>query len=122
MKVVFVHGLWSSTRLGGGTGWSNRSQRSAWAPRPWSCRAASARRSLAWGPWGTCTPTPTRCALRARRGERAYGARGHSYGGMVITDAASGQERVRHQVYVTSVMPERGETMASFGGSRGPGP
>jgi pimeloyl-ACP methyl ester carboxylesterase len=42
---------------------------------------------------------------------------GHSYGGMVITDAASGQENVKHLVYVTSVMPERGETMASFGGS-----
>jgi pimeloyl-ACP methyl ester carboxylesterase len=36
---------------------------------------------------------------------------------MVITDAASGQENVRHLVYVTSVMPERGETMASLGGS-----
>jgi len=42
---------------------------------------------------------------------------GHSYGGMVITDAAAGQENVRHLVYVTSVMPERGETLASFGGS-----
>ena len=42
---------------------------------------------------------------------------GHSYGGMVITDAAAGQENVKHLVYVTSVMPERGETMASFGGS-----
>ena len=42
---------------------------------------------------------------------------GHSYGGMVITDAASGQENVKHLVYVTSVMPERGETLASFGGS-----
>ena len=42
---------------------------------------------------------------------------GHSYGGMVITDAASGQENVRHLVYVTSVMPEHAETMASFGGS-----
>jgi pimeloyl-ACP methyl ester carboxylesterase len=42
---------------------------------------------------------------------------GHSYGGMVITEAASGQENVWHLVYVTSVMPERGETMASFGGS-----
>ena len=36
---------------------------------------------------------------------------------MVITDAASGQENVKHLVYVTSVMPERGETLASFGGS-----
>ena len=42
---------------------------------------------------------------------------GHSYGGMIITDAAAGQENVRHLVYVTSVMPERDETMASFGGS-----
>jgi len=42
---------------------------------------------------------------------------GHSYGGMVITDAASGQENVKHLVYVTSVMPELGETLASFGGS-----
>ena len=47
---------------------------------------------------------------------------GHSYGGMVITDAAAGHPNVRHLVYVTSVMPERGETMASLGGSREPGP
>ena len=47
---------------------------------------------------------------------------GHSYGGMVITDAAAGQENVEHLVYVTSVMPERDETMAGLGGSREPGP
>ena len=47
---------------------------------------------------------------------------GHSYGGMVITDAAAGHGNVKHLVYVTSVMPELEETMASFGGSREPGP
>jgi pimeloyl-ACP methyl ester carboxylesterase len=47
---------------------------------------------------------------------------GHSYGGMVITDAAVGCENVEHLVYITSVMPERGETMTSLGGSREPGP
>lgn len=47
---------------------------------------------------------------------------GHSYGGMVITDAASGYENVKHLVYLDSVMPEHGETMASLGGSREPGP
>ena len=47
---------------------------------------------------------------------------GHSYGGMVITDAAAGRENVEHLVYVTSVMPERGETLAGFGGQEGPGP
>src|ERR671916_415787 len=44
---------------------------------------------------------------------------GHSYGGMVITDAAAGYGNVKHLVYVTSVMPERHETLASFGGERG---
>lgn len=47
---------------------------------------------------------------------------GHSYGGMVITDAAAGYENVEHLVYLTSVMPEHDETMASLGGSREPGP
>lgn len=47
---------------------------------------------------------------------------GHSYGGMVITDAASGYENVEHLVYLTSVMPVRGETLSSLGGSREPGP
>jgi pimeloyl-ACP methyl ester carboxylesterase len=36
---------------------------------------------------------------------------GHSYGGMVITGAASGYENVKHLVYITSVMPELGETL-----------
>ena len=58
-------------------------------------------------------------ALRAALGEEDEPVVlvGDSYGGMVITDAAAGQENVRHLVYVTSVMPERDETMASFGGS-----
>ena len=47
---------------------------------------------------------------------------GHSYGGMVITDAAEGHANVEHLVYVTSVMPELDETLASFGESREPGP
>jgi len=47
---------------------------------------------------------------------------GHSYGGMVITDAAAGHENVEHLVYVTSVMPELGETLAGFGAGREPGP
>jgi pimeloyl-ACP methyl ester carboxylesterase len=47
---------------------------------------------------------------------------GHSYGGMVITDAAAGYGNVKHLVYVTSVMPEHHETLASFGGEREPGP
>ncbi len=41
---------------------------------------------------------------------------GHSYGGMLITDAAAGHGNVEHLVYVTSVMPERDETLAGLGG------
>ncbi len=47
---------------------------------------------------------------------------GHSYGGMVITDAAAGRMDVRHLVYVTSVMPQLDEPLSSFGASGGPGP
>jgi pimeloyl-ACP methyl ester carboxylesterase len=47
---------------------------------------------------------------------------GHSYGGMLITDAAAGHGNVEHLVYVTSVMPERDETLAGLGGGREPGP
>lgn len=41
----------------------------------------------------------------------------HSYGGMVVTEAAAGLGSVRHLVYVTSVMPEPGETLAHFAGA-----
>jgi pimeloyl-ACP methyl ester carboxylesterase len=47
---------------------------------------------------------------------------GHSYGGMLITDAAAGRENVEHLVHVTSVMPERGETLSGLGSGREPGP
>ena len=46
---------------------------------------------------------------------------GHSYGGMVIKNATSGHENVNHLVYVTSVMPNRDETLASLDRSREPG-
>ena len=39
---------------------------------------------------------------------------GHSYGGMVITDAAAGHECVRLLVYVSSLMPERVVTLSSY--------
>jgi pimeloyl-ACP methyl ester carboxylesterase len=42
---------------------------------------------------------------------------GHSYGGVVITDAAAGRESVRHLVYVTSVLPDLEEPLSSFGGA-----
>ena len=41
---------------------------------------------------------------------------GHSYGGIVITEAAAGAESVRHLLYVSSYLAEPGESLSSFGG------
>jgi len=41
---------------------------------------------------------------------------GHSYGGMVITEAGH-HPAVRRLVYVTSFLPDTGETLAGFGGA-----
>lgn len=39
---------------------------------------------------------------------------GHSYGGMVITEAASGSAAVKHLVYLAALQPDSGETMAGM--------
>ena len=44
---------------------------------------------------------------------------GHSYGGMVITQAGN-HPAVRRLVYVTSFLPDAGEALAGFGGSEPP--
>jgi pimeloyl-ACP methyl ester carboxylesterase len=40
---------------------------------------------------------------------------GHSYGGVVITEAAAGHPAVHRLVYVTSFLPDTGEALADFG-------
>src|SRR5581483_7170452 len=42
---------------------------------------------------------------------------GHSYGGLVITEAGA-HPAVRQLVYITAVVPDAGDTMASMGGPR----
>ena len=44
---------------------------------------------------------------------------GHSYGGMVITQAGN-HPAVHRLVYVTSFLPDAGEALAAFGGSEAP--
>lgn len=39
---------------------------------------------------------------------------GHSYGGMVITDAAADQVNVEHLVYLSAVMPDQEQSLAGF--------
>ena len=40
----------------------------------------------------------------------------HSYGGMVTAEAAADLDAVRHLVYVSSYLPEPGESLSSFAG------
>ncbi|MFG1646390.1 alpha/beta fold hydrolase [Amycolatopsis sp. NPDC049252] len=40
---------------------------------------------------------------------------GHSYGGMVISEAAAGHPAVHRLFYVTSFLPDAGEALADFG-------
>src|SRR5438309_5917298 len=40
----------------------------------------------------------------------------HSYGGIVTAEAAAGVEAVRHLLFVSSYLPEVGQSLATFGG------
>src|SRR6478752_1409758 len=40
----------------------------------------------------------------------------HSYGGIVIAEAAAGAEAVRHLLFISSYLPEVGQSLSSFGG------
>ena len=42
---------------------------------------------------------------------------GHSYGGIVITEAAAGAEGVRHLVYLTAFMLDEGQSLADVAGA-----
>lgn len=39
----------------------------------------------------------------------------HSYGGMVVSEATTGLGQVQHLLFITSLLPEVGESLASFG-------
>lgn len=45
---------------------------------------------------------------------------GHSYGGIVAAEAATGIDTVRHLVFVSSYLAERGESLSTFGSDTPP--
>ncbi|MEV6637027.1 alpha/beta hydrolase [Actinoplanes sp. NPDC051470] len=45
---------------------------------------------------------------------------GHSYGGIVAAEAAVGVESVRHMMFVSSYLPEPGESLSTFGAPEPP--
>ena len=115
-------GLWSSTGRGGGTAWSEPlaalgiDTRAVELP---SCVAPPVPPVEELGDMHADADA-VRAALD--EDEEPVMLVGHSYGGMVITNAAAGQENVEHLVYVTSVMPDFGESAASLAGSGESGP
>ena len=120
MKVVFVHGAlvfdgaWWWHRMVGPLAALGLDTRAVELP---SCVAPPVPPAGALGDM-RADADAVRAALEEEDGPVVLV--GHSYGGMVITDAAAGRENVEHLVYVTSVMPDSGETMADFDGEPGP--
>ena len=56
---------------------------------------------------------------------------GHSYAGLVVTEAAAGHPAVRHLIYLAAAIPDAGDSLTSLaaastpppaGSGRGPGP
>ncbi len=116
MRVVFVHGAC----VRDGSWWWHRtgellSERgiASQAPGLPSCGETG-------GPPGTEGPglpedvTAVRQVLNA--GDEPTVVVGHSYGGIVIAEAAAGIDTVRHLVFISSYLPEPGESLSSFGG------
>jgi pimeloyl-ACP methyl ester carboxylesterase len=122
MKVVFVHGAlvfdgaWWWHRMVGPLATLGLGSRAVELP---SCVASPGNSGEAPGDMHDDADA-VRAALEEE--DEPLVLVGHSYGGMVITDAAAGRGNVRHLVYVTSVMPELGETLAGLGKGREPGP
>jgi pimeloyl-ACP methyl ester carboxylesterase len=84
----------------------------AWRSWPSTCRA--------WSRAATCTTTPAPCARCSTDTPGDKVVVGHSYGGIVITEASAGAEGVRHLVYLTAFMLEEGQALADVAGRTPP--
>ena len=103
--VVLVHGAWH-----GAWCWDEVASRlSGDGALAWwrsTCRA--------WPRAATSTTTPAPCARCSTTPRATSVVVGHSYGGIVITEAAAGADGVRHLVYLTAFMLDEGESLADY--------
>jgi pimeloyl-ACP methyl ester carboxylesterase len=120
MRVVFVHGAC----VRDGSWWWHPAgaalqQRgiSSVAPALPSCGEGGRPA----GPHGPGVPEDV-AAVRAvlTEGDEPTVVVAHSYGGIVVTEAAVGVETVRHLVFVSSYLPEPGESLSTFGADTPP--
>lgn len=111
-KLIFVHGAcvrdagWWWSRMAEPL--AERGITTAAVPLP-SCGEAGARLGDLYDDVAAC-----RDAIRSAGGPVVLC--GHSYGGMIITEAGA-EEQVIGLIYVTSVMPDAGQTQAELLGS-----
>ena len=110
--LIFVHGACVRDAAWWWRPMKSRSPSTASPPSRCRCPAAErlARSSA------TSTPTSRRAARAIAAAEGPVVLCGHSYGGMVITEAGA-DDRVTQLLYVTSVMPDAGESQADLIGS-----
>ena len=120
MRVVFVHGAC----VRDGSWWWHLAAAalrehgiSSVAPALPSCGEAGRPA----GPHGPGLPEDV-AAVRAAltEGNEPAVVVAHSYGGIVTAEAAAGAETVRHLVFVSSYLPEPGESLATFGADAPP--
>lgn len=116
MRVVFVHGAcvkdgpwwWHPT----GELLAERGIASV-APALASCGESGG----AAGPLGPGLAEDVESVRRAlQAGAEPTVVVGHSYGGIVTAQAAAGVECVRHLLFISSYLPEVGQSLSSFGG------
>src|ERR1700722_20619169 len=116
MRVVFVHGACVKD----GSWWWPRAAEllaerdvSSEAPALPSC-GETGKSTGARGPGLVEDVAAVQGVLRASDEPTVVVA--HSYGGIVIAEAAAGVEAVRHLMLVSSYLPEVGQSLSSFGG------
>jgi pimeloyl-ACP methyl ester carboxylesterase len=115
MRVVFVHGAC----VRDGAWWWHRTgellvQRgvASEAPALPSCGETGAAVGAS-GPGLADDVAAVRRVLTA--GDEPTVAVGHSYGGIVLAEAAAGVDTVRHLLLISSYLPEIGQSLGSFG-------
>jgi pimeloyl-ACP methyl ester carboxylesterase len=113
MKVLFVHG---ACVVDGSWWWSRMAQplaehglRTGAVELP-SCAALTDQGMLG------DLAADVAAVRQAAHGDEPVVLVGHSYGGMVISAASAGLAVVRHLVYVASMLPEPGESLAAIAG------
>ena len=115
MRVVFVHGAC----VNDGTWWWHRTGEllaergvASVAPTLPSCGETGGT----VGPGGPGLPEDVAAVRRVlEAGDEPTVVVGHSYGGIVTTEAAAGVDTVHHLLFVSSYLPEIGQSLSSFG-------